>query len=49
MDYHSLTKDRLDRVWHCSLAIRAGEGILTDTQWDSIVRDFLQRMGMTCF
>lgn len=37
----------LDRIWHCSLAIRAGEGILTDTQWDSIVRDFLQRMGMT--
>lgn len=40
-------RDGLDRVWHCSLAIRAGEGILTDTQWDSIVRDFLQRMGMT--
>ena len=37
----------LDRVWHCSLAIRAGEGILTDAQWDSIVRDFLRRMGMT--
>ena len=40
-------RDGLDRVWHCSLAIRAGEGILTDAQWDSIVRDFLQRMGMT--
>lgn len=40
-------RDGLDRVWHCSLAIRAGEGILTDGQWDSIVRDFLQRMGMT--
>lgn len=39
--------DGLDRVWHCSLAIRAGEGILTDEQWESIVRDFLQRMGMT--
>ena len=39
--------DGLDRVWHCSLAIRAGEGILTDAQWESIVRDFLQRMGMT--
>lgn len=39
--------DGLDRIWHCSLAIRAGEGILTDAQWDSIVRDFLRRMGMT--
>lgn len=40
-------RDGLDRVWHCSLAIRAGEGILTDGQWESIVRDFLHRMGMT--
>lgn len=39
--------DGLDRVWHCSMAIRAGEGILTDAQWDSIVKDFLRRMGMT--
>lgn len=35
-----------DRVWHCSLSIKAGQGILTDGQWDVIVRDYLERMGI---
>lgn len=35
-----------DRVWHCSLSIKAGHGILTDEQWDMIVRDYLKRMNI---
>ena len=35
-----------DRIWHCSLSIKAGQGILTDEQWDSIVRDYLERMNI---
>lgn len=39
-------RDGLDRVWHCSLAIRAGDGILTDQQWESLVLDYLQRLNI---
>lgn len=39
-------RDGLDRVWHCSLAIRAGDGILTDQQWESLVVDYLQRLNI---
>lgn len=35
-----------DRVWHCSLSIKAGQGILTDGQWEAIVRDYLERMSI---
>ncbi|MCI1644389.1 MAG: relaxase [Bifidobacterium crudilactis] len=35
------------RLWHCSLAIKAGHGILTDQQWQAIIQDYLQRMGIT--
>ena len=35
-----------DRVWHCSLSIKAGQSILADEQWDSIVRDYLEHMNI---
>lgn len=35
-----------DRVWHCSLSIKAGQGILTDEQWNAIIHDYLERMGV---
>lgn len=35
-----------DRVWHCSLSIKASQGILTDGQWEAIVRDYLERMSI---
>lgn len=35
-----------ERVWHCSLSIRADQGVLTDQQWEDIVRDYLKRMRM---
>ena len=34
------------RVWHCSLAIKAGQGILTDQEWESVIRDYLMRMNI---
>lgn len=34
------------RVWHCSLAIKAGQGILTDQEWESVIRDYLTRMNI---
>lgn len=34
------------RVWHCSLAIKAGQGILTDQEWESAIRDYLTRMNI---
>ena len=34
------------RVWHCSLAIKAGQGILTDQEWEAIIRDYLTRMNI---
>ena len=34
------------RVWHCSLAIKAGHGILTDQEWEAIIRDYLTRMNI---
>lgn len=35
-----------ERVWHCSLSIRADQGVLTDQQWEDIIRDYLKRMRM---
>lgn len=35
-----------DRIWHCSLAIKAGHDILTDQQWVSLAEDCLKRMGL---
>ncbi|WP_354508650.1 relaxase/mobilization nuclease domain-containing protein [Oerskovia enterophila] len=32
-------------VWHCSLSIRAEEGLLTDDQWNAIASDFVTAMG----
>ena len=32
-------------VWHCSLSIRAEEGLLTDEKWQDIANDFIQAMG----
>jgi hypothetical protein len=34
------------RSWHCSLAIKAGHGILTDQRRQTIIQDYLQRMGI---
>lgn len=34
------------RVWHCSLAIKEGQGILTDAQWENLARDYLKRMRL---
>ena len=31
-------------VWHCSLSIRAEEGVLTDQQWGAIADDFVAAM-----
>lgn len=31
-------------VWHCSLSLRADEGMLTDEQWSQIARDFVRAM-----
>lgn len=31
-------------VWHCSLSLRADEGMLTDEQWQSIADDFVRAM-----
>ena len=30
----------------CSLAIKAGQGILTDQEWESVIRDYLTRMNI---
>lgn len=35
-----------DRIWHCSLAIKAGQGIMDDQQWRQLVEDYLTRMGI---
>lgn len=32
-------------VWHCSLSLRAEEGLLTDEQWGAIAEDFVRAMG----
>lgn len=32
-------------VWHCSLALRAEEGRLTDQRWQEIASTFVDRMG----
>jgi hypothetical protein len=34
------------RIWHCSLSIKAGHGILADAQWEALARDYLARMGV---
>lgn len=31
-------------VWHCSLSLRADEGMLTDEQWGAIAHDFISAM-----
>lgn len=31
-------------VWHCSLSLRADEGMLTDEQWNAIANDFVKAM-----
>lgn len=35
-----------ERIWHCSLAINARDGILTDRQWEQVAKDYLRRMGL---
>jgi hypothetical protein len=34
-------------VWHCSLSLRADEGQLSDRQWATIARDFVEGMGFS--
>jgi hypothetical protein len=34
-------------VWHCSLAIRAGEGQLTDTQWAEAAHAMIDALGFS--
>ncbi len=34
-------------VWHCSLAIKAEDGQLSDEQWAAIAQDFVDEMGFT--
>lgn len=41
--YDAATKD--EHVWHCSLALKAEEGELSDEKWAAISRDFLTEMG----
>ena len=41
--YAEATKD--EHVWHCSLAIKATEGELSDEKWTAIAHDFLTEMG----
>lgn len=36
----------LDRVWHCSLSIKATHGVLDDTRWEQIIREFLHEAGI---
>ena len=33
-------------MWHCSLAIKAGQDILTDQEWEAVIRDYLTRMNI---
>ncbi|WP_020108316.1 relaxase/mobilization nuclease domain-containing protein [Nocardia sp. 348MFTsu5.1] len=32
-------------VWHCSLALKAEEGEITDDKWSDIANDFMREMG----
>lgn len=32
-------------VWHCSLAISREDGVLSDTEWQAIAHEFVERMG----
>jgi hypothetical protein len=32
-------------VWHCSLSLRAEEGLLTDEQWGAVAESFVHEMG----
>lgn len=34
-------------VWHCSLSLRADEGVLSDEKWSAIAGEFVKRMGFT--
>ena len=35
-----------NRIWHCSLSIKAAHGVMSDQQWEDIVRDYLRRMNL---
>ena len=39
------TKVSGGHVWHCSLSLRAQEGLLTDAKWGEIAGAFMRRMG----
>ena len=39
------TKVTSGHVWHCSLSLRAQEGLLTDAKWGEIAGAFTRRMG----
>ncbi|MBH0780361.1 hypothetical protein IT779_29225 [Nocardia sp. NEAU-351] len=41
--YEAATSD--EHVFHCSLALAADEGELTDEKWSAVSRDFLTEMG----
>jgi hypothetical protein len=44
----AVTTARVDaNVWHCSLSLRAEEGVLSDEKWGVIAQDFADRMGFT--
>lgn len=34
-------------VWHCSLSLKADEGLLTDELWQKISSEFVEKMGFT--
>lgn len=36
-----------DRIWHCSLAIKAGQGIMDDQQWRQLVERLPDQDGHT--
>lgn len=38
---------RDETVWHCSLSLPREDGPLSDAEWDSITRDFMDQMGFT--
>lgn len=40
-------KQRDEHVWHCSLSLPSQDGALSNEEWDSITRDFMDQMGFT--
>lgn len=37
---------KADTVWHCSVAIPAGDGLLTDAQWRAVAETIVEEVGL---